>query len=1470
MKRYKQKQFTSWLLVLMIVLNVLLPVQTVFADIADPVDMITSTDTATPSDAGREPVVSDKGDTSYLTATPSNAGKSSSSTDKIKPGDPMATPSVAKLTEEEGEDITEDLGELLVVVKQNGNIIPESGTISSTDPITVDISFHLPVEGDDPTPPVTVKKNDTASFDLSDAFKLLSGTSIQLKDGDVLVGNVSFITDPDTNMVSAKILFDGDEEIFNGSVNTVKCQFHADFQFDSTGYPVTGGEQVITVLDKSYTVVIPPKEIIYGVEKEGTLDLTNKCVEWKVTITADQGGGAIDLEGYKFLDDLKDAGTYLSGSFTVAEDPSAVPVVNDSRIEYVFPAGVKGPQTISFKTEIPEDLYYAAAGQQNIRNTAGLYDKEDILKKEGTDVVYWTPKWIEKSGDTNDNSNSAVYDPNGRTITWTIIANHNNASLKQVVITDILSPEISDTTKKLAFDSATLQKWDGASWGTSVSITPSENGEYDIGDIDSKILLTIITKVPDDVLTTGKNTYYNQAAIKWDGSSGTTSGNISVGIGYNAITKTGTANPSEGTVSWKVTVDPKEQYIPDPKVYDLLVYGKSSGFDLSAATGIPTGIRAEDLKVSYGQKYINGTFSGEGLTFNVLPVSQGGKQVGDLLEITGFNTGTGAASSVFSYDSQVLDSNIFATNESTIIYNTATLFSGTVKLNEATAGPRYNSKMLLKEMLKREAISDPFTGVNNCTKNASEGFDYKDKSVIFRLNVNANDLNLSQMKNGSEEAMGTATVTDTLPEGWVFDKIDGSKSYLIFEGTGNSEGSITATGSALETISGLTTAISGRTASFTFQTLDRPYVILVKARPEADTVKNYFDSNKQTTVQNSLKMVTEKSPEVTSTQDVTIISKVLNKTSSIPSPGVLLWSVEYKPSELSTSAVRLNDTLPVGIDVRTNANGKLLFDKGNFSANEMILQADGSYTLGDVVPLITDETIFYNNELRELTFMIPDSRKAYRFNYITDVTGEPGNVTNKVILYGGTSEGVETGVPYQITNADGQASMQRNGWISIAKTDMAGMPLKNAEFTLFSQDGNTIIRKGLTLNDGTLKFKVIPNGSYILKETAAPAGYVLEGKSHTLTVTTEGSVVTSSIDEKSGSGSNTITVKNIPEGTAGNLEIIKTVAGNGADTAKKFDFTVTFSNESELYSYIGYGVPDGTVKSGDTISLGHGDRIIIQGLPKGADYMVTEADYSESGYITVSSGAHGTIEADAVLTASFTNTKNEVPPAEAITGNLTISKTVTGVGADMEKKFEFTVTFDHAPGDYTYTVNGTTGGKIRSGDKISLSHGQSITITGLPAGADYRVEEGDYSAQQYTAMSVGTEGSIESRTTMIAAFTNTKQADTKKPDNSGGDSDGGSSNDPKGGKTNNNTQTPSTSPLVSIDTYPPKGNMVGTPETTTILSDSVPKGTKYGSNNGLPKTGDINSLKSIYGLYLIFTGLGTLFLSILIHKKTRG
>ncbi len=952
------------------------------------------------------------------------------------------------------EDVYGKLTDVNVKVTQGGREISEGGTLT-TDEISVEVSFGVPVAGDEPKSDDPVQKGNIAIFKLGEGFKLVAGKTVTLKDGDTPVGTVTF--DDSTGEVIATVDFDGEDEVFNGEtgINDVNCKFNAELEYNGKEASDKDQDVTVTILNKTFHLTIPAIEKKYAVTKSGEANLAEKTIEWTVDITGKQGEKSLDLGGYKFSDDLSNVGDYVTDSFKIGGNLETPDWDDSSKtLSYTFPDNSTSPQTVTFKTTIPDDEYYGS-GEQTIKNTAKLLDGEDELAK-GSIPIKFTPQWIEKGVEGKTEGSGGVYNPKDRTITWTITANQMGAVLNNVVITDLL-PE------GLTLKSATLQTWDGSKWVDTVKKwdgAPAD-GEYKIGNISSKILLTVVTYVKDDPYTTGKITYTNSAKIRWDGLPGDgISGSVNVDIGYNAITKSGVAEPSTGKIKWTVKVDAMSQTIPDMKVYDFLVYGnKDSGFNVDNAEGIPEGVTKADLTPQYNQKYVYGSFSGEGLRVTVHPIMEDGNRVADLLEIVDFPS----TATTFTFESQILNPDIYAGNKTQNVYNTATLFSGNAKLNEAKATVGYPSNMLAKEMLKRG--TDPLTGVNNKTTDANEGFDYKDKSVIFRLSVNADGMDLTNMPIDADGTkMGTATLTDTLPKGWKFAKFDTGKDYLIFANGSTTPTTLDTSILEAKFIEGTEDTVA--TATFTFEKLDKSYVILIKARPTNDTLAGYFDSNEKTTVTNNLSLKTENwEPGISTKQDVTINSEILNKTLSIPRAGELLWTVDYKPYDLDHQGARIEDTLPPGIDLRTDSQGKLLID-GNINIYEMTLKADGSYTQGEnPIELVLGKDISYDNAGRILTFNIPDSAKAYRFTYVTDITGEPGTISNQVKLYGSSGEQQGTDKPYVITAADGSATLQRSGWIEITKTGAKGN-LAGAEFTVFAKDGTTVIRKGVTGSNG--------------------------------------------------------------------------------------------------------------------------------------------------------------------------------------------------------------------------------------------------------------------------------------------------------------------------------------------------------------------------------------------------------------------
>lgn len=132
-----------------------------------------------------------------------------------------------------------------------------------------------------------------------------------------------------------------------------------------------------------------------------------------------------------------------------------------------------------------------------------------------------------------------------------------------------------------------------------------------------------------------------------------------------------------------------------------------------------------------------------------------------------------------------------------------------------------------------------------------------------------------------------------------------------------------------------------------------------------------------------------------------------------------------------------------------------------------------------------------------------------------------------------------------------------------------------------------------------------------------------------------------------------------------------------------------------------------------------------------------------------------------------TNTDSKPVPKS---GALAISKTVAltagqGTEIDTEKAFEFTVALTDSKDEaltkaYTYTIKNkkdeeVSNGEVKHNGTISLKHGETATITGLPAGTKFTVTE--TAAAGYTTSPESREitGSVTAESTANADFTNT-------------------------------------------------------------------------------------------------------------------
>ncbi len=227
---------------------------------------------------------------------------------------------------------------------------------------------------------------------------------------------------------------------------------------------------------------------------------------------------------------------------------------------------------------------------------------------------------------------------------------------------------------------------------------------------------------------------------------------------------------------------------------------------------------------------------------------------------------------------------------------------------------------------------------------------------------------------------------------------------------------------------------------------------------------------------------------------------------------------------------------------------------------------------------------------------------------------------------------------------------------------------------------------------------------------------------------------------------------------SGSLGIAKVVAGNAADPEATFDFTVQLSGLPGAGSYDmtryrgdGTAAESGTVvfDAGGTATvddLHGGEGVLIEGLPEGLGYTVTEQ--GAAGYVTYAGSAEGI--AQGVESTSCTGTIAGNGAASAayflnvldLHGSLEVVSRVSGAAAENEaaagRSFSYAVeaaTQNGSPvtGELAYELDdGTTGTAtfVNGRAVIDVPASGSLTFGNFPAGR-VRVTQADASAQGY-------------------------------------------------------------------------------------------------------------------------------------------
>ena len=809
----------------------------------------------------------------------------------------------------EGQDVTELLKKgLTVKVFQDDEEIT-GNHIDHTKEIRVQYSLPVPVIGDYPEPEWYVKKNDFAYINLPKGLEVISTKDITIQADGIVLGQIDFY-----EADKSKITFS--EGIGNEDIHDVYIQFDLTMIYADDNNLDLPGEYEIVILDKTLTVTIKEAPIVLNASKRGNANLETRSVSWMIELNAElENDLPASLKDFIFEDDLSDVGGYKEGSFKVGNSPDesqAIPTddfeVVDGKIRYTFSGGAGSKEYLFFETYIPDDKFFNQ-GEHQIENIAHI--SKGTQSWELIETVDYEMKWI-----TKENKKDEQLDDN-RYITWEITVNPQNQPMKNVVVTDPLNAD-------LEWLAASLEKYDGNQWVEIKSFdTKPTGGQYELGDINEAVKLVIRTRVADHVPVIGERSFKNTAALEWDRPSGLLpqTATSTATIGHTTLDKAANGyDSSQHQINWTVNLDTKgRNYGGDLSIVEVLVHGPSNSYNSNLVT-FPGGkeptedIRAmlKQIKPSYEQEYVKDSFRGENLQLTSYPLEQNGQIVAELLVIREADRGEINPSQIhtMSYSTRVLNPEKYASNKNSSTSNTATLLSGQTKLIDTVATQRVVSRMMMKDMLHRdraikvEMNPDDLESVNNRAHRADNAFNYKDQDILFRLHINANDIDASNL-------LGKIQVEDKMPEGWELKPIAGEK-FLLYEGGERLyNGHVAAVKRILpsEYDQIVTLEENNHLIRFSFSNIDKPYVILLKGGPTEAKSQEYFSHNKTyRNLRNDATLIAEHlKTRPNDWEDFNIESTILNKKvdTSKNQDGYLTWTIDYHSYNLEKKSVEI-------------------------------------------------------------------------------------------------------------------------------------------------------------------------------------------------------------------------------------------------------------------------------------------------------------------------------------------------------------------------------------------------------------------------------------------------------------------------------------------------------------------------------------------------------------------------------------
>ncbi|MFF2908848.1 collagen binding domain-containing protein, partial [Paenibacillus sp. NPDC057934] len=933
----------------------------------------------------------------------------------------------------------------MAVYDKSGNTVTEA-VYEQGSKVQLDYQWELP-NGH------SYKNGDKFTFKLPNEFKLFNdiGPLPLIIDGEE-VG--SFVVNEATHNV-VMTFNDYIETHFDvrGTIQ-VKTEFDKQTITGSTEqritFPINGGSFIVTVNFKP-TNTSP-------IEKRGTPAGYNaKNISWEIDVNKNLNSvihaqvsdpipaglaapNAADIKVYKL--DVNLDGTTVKGALVDSSQYTANVANGVLGVQFT-----NSPLTKAYRIEYKTDITDRDKG--SFTNTASFKgdNQTPITASATVDVKYGDP--LKKS--------STGYNTGTQTIDWEIKYNYNEKNISQ---TNAVIKDLFDDTHKLVPNSINVYPitLDLAGNETKGTLIPATEYSVDPASATDKEGFTLSF---NHAVTQAYKIEYKTVAKDRVDAGGKVENTVTSDVYTEDASRdtrqviieknVGTINYSDKTVEWSIKINGDSYTMHDVIVKDTFTHGGlkfipgslvvKNGSDAIVAPTVYTLVYGDPVVVNAGfDVKFNGPISGpHTITYKT------------------------------SFNNDWLDYNWLDPNKSAKFEN-----KGRIEWKENAS----STDVLNKEVT---ATFDPRPETKN------NGFKYGEynavtKEITWTIGVNYNS-----------KTLANAEVVDNLPLGDGQSLVPESVKVLNMKIADNGDPSKDTSVDSSKYV-----VTEGNPLKVKFkQSINSPYYIVFKTTLNKQLVETTFNNTAKL-----LDGTKEESKDLTASLTVPSSGEYVEK-SGQQAGGKINWTIN----------INRNQSFIKGAKVTDDPSANQILVEDSFNLYKTTVAADGVVTKDVKAVKGTDYSLSFttNDNTGKQQFVLSflkDIEKAYILEYQSLIVANDKDTVSNAVYFEGenvkvvtknTSKDIIVGVSSGSGTGDGTRKT-----LTVKKVDEAdsGVVLSGATFNLYRITGTdrALVKTLTTGNDGIAEFKNLWQGKYVLVESAAPTGYLLDSKEREVTL----------------------------------------------------------------------------------------------------------------------------------------------------------------------------------------------------------------------------------------------------------------------------------------------------------------------------------------------------------------------------------